>query len=84
MVLKQLENERILVAGDDKIETAFALIEAVEDSYDKQVITVFCGEDLTEEEREKFESGLERRYPMMEIGFIDGGQKVYSLIFALE
>jgi len=79
-----LENERILVCGEDKIETAFALIDAIEDIDDKQVITVFCGADLTADERARFESELERRYPMMESGFIDGGQKVYSLIFALE
>ena len=79
-----LEGEKILVAREDKLEAAFALIESIEDIDDKQVITVFCGEDLTAEERLLFETELEKRYPMLETGFIDGGQKVYSLIFALE
>ncbi len=79
-----LEGEKILVAREDKLEAAFALIESIEDIEDKQVITVFCGADLTADERARFEEELERRYPLLEIGFIDGGQKVYSLIMALE
>lgn len=79
-----LEGEKIRTARTDKIEAAFALLEEIEELDEKQVITVFCGEDLTQAERERFESELSRRYPMLEAGFIDGGQKVYSLIFALE
>lgn len=79
-----LENEKIRVARNDKIEAAFALMDSIENIGEKQVITVFCGADLTSAERERFETELERRYPMLESGFIDAGQKVYSLMFALE
>ena len=79
-----LEGEKIRVSEKDKIGAAFRLLEAIEDMDDKQVATVFCGADLSADERERFEAELERRYPMLETGFIDGGQKVYSLIIALE
>lgn len=79
-----LEGERIRTAKCDKIDAALALMDSIENIDEKQVITVFCGADLTEEERNRFEDELHSRYPMLESGFIDAGQKVYSLIFALE
>ena len=74
----------ILSDSPDKIEAALSLMSNLPDMDDKQVVTAFCGCDVTQEEKDDLESRLLNLYPMLDIGFIDGNQDVYSFIFAIE
>ena len=60
------------------------MLAALEEMEDKKVLTVFYGEDLTEEELEELQSRVEEAYPLLEAGYLYGGQPVYSLIMAIE
>jgi dihydroxyacetone kinase-like predicted kinase len=48
------------------------------------MVTVFCGKDSSEEQREELEARLETEHPDVEAYFIDGGQDVYPYIFIVE
>ena len=79
-----LARHKILSAEGNAVDAALKMLENLEDMEDKQVLTVFYGKDLTEDELEVLQSQIEERYPLLEAGYIYGGQPVYSLIMAIE
>ena len=79
-----LTNDTIMSDCPDKIEAAISLLKNLPDIDDKQVVTAFCGKDVTDEEKNNLCDALLTLYPMIEIGTIDGMQEVYSFIFAIE
>ena len=77
-------NGKIVCAAKDKISAAVSLLGQLEDIGDKEVITIFYGEDATEEETNALVEEINKAYPKMEVGFIFGGQKVYDFYMAIE
>ena len=51
---------------------------------DSEVITLICGEDVTEEEKEAAQSYIEENFEDCELEMNDGGQPVYSFIIGVE
>ena len=76
--------DTIFSDSPDKIEAALSLLKNLPDIDDKQVVTAFCGKDVTEDEKNRFCDSLLQLYPLIEIGTIDGEQDIYSFIFAIE
>lgn len=79
-----LDNKNILACGEDKVNTTLELVREVNKVTEKEVITIFCGTDVTEDEVNSLRTQLESEYPLVEVGFIDGRQEVYSFIISLE
>lgn len=79
-----LTSDTILSDSSDKVDAALTFIEQLPDIENKQVITAFCGCDVTLGEKSAFRRMVLQRHPLMEVGLIDGGQDVYSFIFAIE
>ena len=79
-----LDNKNILSCGEDKINTTLELVRKVNSLTEKEVITIFYGADVTEDEVNCLRTQLESEYPLVEIGFIEGNQEVYSFIISLE
>lgn len=79
-----LTTDTIISDSPDKVTAALMLLDNLPDIDDKQVVTAFCGLDVTEEEKDNFSNEVHRKYPLIEIGMIDGKQDVYSFIFAIE
>ena len=79
-----LTPKHIYCDGTDKIDVAMSLFAAIPEMADKQVMTVFVGKDVTPAEQDRFSNAFSEAYPLMEIGFIEGDQDVYSFIFAIE
>ncbi len=79
-----LTPDNILSDSPDKIEAALSLMSNLPDMDDKQVVTAICGSDVTQEEKDALESRLLSMYPLIDVGFIDGNQDIYSFIFAIE
>lgn len=79
-----LTSDTILSDSSDKVDAALTLIEHLPDIENKQVITAFCGCDVTLGEKSAFRRMILQHHPLMEVGLIDGGQDVYSFIFAIE
>ncbi len=76
--------DEILSDADDKVDAALAMINALPDIDDKQVITAFTGIDVTDMDKRRFKEEVQSKYPLMEVGFIDGMQPLYSFIMAIE
>ena len=79
-----LDNKNILSCADNVIEAAAQLIHRIEGIEDKEVIIVFRGAEVNDEQAEEFKILLEEKFPLAEIGFIDGKQEVYDFIISLE
>lgn len=79
-----LTTDTIISDSPDKITAALMLLDKLPDIEDKQVVTAFCGCDITDEEKDTFSMEVQRKYPLIEIGMIDGNQDIYSFIFAIE
>ncbi len=79
-----LLQDTVLSDNTDKVEAALELLDRLPDMEDKEVITAFCGEDVTLGEKSTFRRIVRERYPLIEVGMIDGGQDVYNFIFAIE
>ena len=79
-----ISNGDLLASGEGKIEVAVKSIQNVPDIEDKEIITVFIGADVTDEEKEILEDELMASFPDQEITLLDGGQEVYSFLITIE
>ena len=75
---------KLLVANRNKLNCFVGLIRKVKKLKEKQVLTIICGEDVKEEEKDKLLKLVEARFPFLEVGAIYGGQKVYDFLFSIE
>ena len=51
---------------------------------EKFMLTVFCGKDAAEADREALTAHLSETHPDAEVYFIEGGQEIYPFLFACE
>ena len=79
-----LTRDVILADSVDKVDAALLLLERLPDIADKQVVTVFVGQGVTDAEQAAFAAGVAARWPLIELGFVPGGQDVYFFIMAIE
>lgn len=78
-----ISGKKILLAAKDRTDAAAGLAAALgADSRD--FIIVFCGADVSEEERAACRKKMEEDFPSAEYYEIDGGQKVYDFIIVLQ
>ena len=68
----------------DKIACLQTTLQAVEGVDDKEIVTLFYGEGVTDEEREAASELLQSICPNAELIEYDGGQEVYAFLVALE
>ena len=68
----------------DEIISTIKAISLVEDIDLKEMVTVFIGENVTDEERQKFVELMEENYPDLSLTVFDGGQKVYGFLLGIE
>lgn len=73
----------ILSVEKDKVSAATALLDSI-DKTDKEVIIAIAGKDATAEELQAVHAYASANYPMIEFFEVDGGQDIYSFIFAVE
>ena len=79
-----LADKTILSCTQDVISAAKELIERIENVQEKEVIIVFRGASISDAQENEFKSFLEEKFPLAEIGFIDGKQGIYDFIISLE
>lgn len=79
-----LKNKEIVLSNPDRFEAVTALIDHVMEEEEKAVIVVFFGQRVDAEETERLQAYLEDKYPLTDIGFIDGKQDVYDYIISME
>ncbi len=79
-----IAKKEILVCDENKVNVAAELIKKITDEIERDVIIVFYGNSVSQDEVEELTSILEDRYPLADIGFVDGKQDVYDFIISLE
>lgn len=75
---------QILCTAENKNEAVLKLLETLPDIEDKCVITIFYGEDVSEEESLELVDSIFSLLPDIECGAIYGGQKIYDYHIAIE
>ena len=76
--------EDILSCDEDITEATLKMFEALPNVDDIQVVTIFWGSAVTEEDALALGDALLEKYPLLEIGYINGKMDVYSYMFAIE
>ncbi|MBR2281393.1 MAG: DAK2 domain-containing protein [Spirochaetales bacterium] len=76
--------DNIVSDRKDKVQALVELLEGIEGMDDMEIGTIFCGKDVTEDERESAEAAVEERWPDLQVEFIEGGQEVYCFLVGLE
>lgn len=78
-----LDNKRILAKGDDIDDTTISLINALKNE-DHEMITLYYGEGVEEDDAERLVGKLSELYPDCEVDVHFGGQPVYYYMVSLE
>ena len=79
-----ISGKELLSSGSDKVTTAINAVSNVEDIEDKELLTVFFGCDVTDDEKTRFEEEIIKAYPDIAYCPYDGNQLVYSFLISLE
>ncbi len=79
-----IKNKDIILSGDSRLNLTTDLINKIMDEEDKSIIIVFYGKNVDENEVETLRSLIEKKYPLADIGFIEGKQDIYDYIISLE
>ena len=78
-----LDDKKILAKSQSLEETVLKLIAKMKEE-SHQVITLYYGEDVKEEEAEALVEAIAEKYPACDVDFHNGGQSVYYYIIAME
>ncbi len=78
-----LDDKKILAKSHGLEETVMKLIDRMKEDF-HQVITLYYGEDVNEEEAEALSETIAEKYPDCDVDFHNGGQAVYYYIISME
>ena len=78
-----LDDKKILAKSQSLEETVLKLIGKMKEDF-HQVIRLYYGEDVKEEEAEALCEVIAEKYPDCDVDFLNGGQAVYYYIMSLE
>ena len=76
-------DSEILAVGKDLEETTKEMIANLVDE-DSELISIYYGEEVSEEEAEKFAGEIEELYPDVDVDIQFGGQPIYYYVLAVE
>ncbi len=77
------ESKDIISSFKDKFDALKDLVKNEIDE-DSAILTILCGEDITESEKESISEYFSTNYPDIDIDVRDGNQPVYSFIIGVE
>ncbi|MCX7695576.1 MAG: DAK2 domain-containing protein [Caloramator sp.] len=78
-----IANGKLIEASEDLEEITLKLIDTLVDE-NSQLITVFYGNGITEEEAEALQSKLEEKYKSVDVTIYYGGQPLYYYLISVE
>ncbi|HJD30394.1 MAG TPA: DAK2 domain-containing protein [Candidatus Eisenbergiella stercorigallinarum] len=76
-------DDGILAVGSDVADVAYDMTAAMMDD-DCELISIYYGADVTQEDAENLKARVEERYPSCDIELQYGGQPIYSYIISAE
>ncbi len=78
-----LGDSGLLAVGEELEDTTLATIDALIDK-DSEIISLYYGADVTEEDAEHLSALLEEKYPECEVELNEGGQPIYYYVVSVE
>ena len=73
----------IIAVGTDIAATTKERLEALVDE-DSELISIYYGADVSEEDAEKLTAEIEEKYPSVDVDTHFGGQPIYYYVLAVE
>lgn len=77
-------NGDIVTSTPDAFDSLFRMIEQIEDLEDRELITLFVGGGVSDDDRVRVTEALEERFDEQEIQVYIGGQEIYDYLVAVE
>lgn len=78
-----MENGKVAFIEQDMVKAVTRLCRSLHNK-NSSMITIFYGQDVTEELAEQARAAVEQKMPGMEIAVVNGGQPVYYFILSVE
>ncbi|MGN0203577.1 MAG: DAK2 domain-containing protein [Coprococcus sp.] len=78
-----LGDNGLLAVGEELEDTTMATIDALIDE-ESEIISLYYGADVTEEDAEHLSALLEEKYPECEVELNEGGQPIYYYVVSVE
>lgn len=78
-----LDNKQVLSKGSDIAETAADLVEKLKKA-DSEIVTLYYGKDVAEDEASELVEKLSEKYPDLEFDAHYGGQPIYYYFISVE
>ncbi len=78
-----ISGKTIVCCNENKVDAALTMLETMVDEM-SSIISVYLGEDVTDEEAESIQSQIEEKYQDLDIDIKKGDQPVYSFIISVE
>ncbi len=80
-----LGDKGLLAVGKDIEGTLLEMLEAMmSDNEDAEIVSVYYGEDITEEQAEAVSAKIEEKYPDVDVELQYGGQPIYYYLVSVE
>ena len=73
----------ILAVGRDRLQVAEEMVAEMVDE-ESEIISVYYGEDVSEEDAEALSDSLTEKYPECEVELNQGGQPIYYYLISVE
>ena len=68
----------------DEQDAMCAMLAKIEDIEDREILSLFVGADVTEDERAAMTEAIEQAYEDLTVDVFVGGQQVYRYLVAVE
>ena len=79
-----ISDGKLVSAGYTKVNVLMDAIKNTEDIEDKEILTVFYGKNLSDNEKNRFRNAISETYPDFEFIEYEGGQDIYSFLVSIE
>ena len=79
-----ISDGKLVSAGYTKVNVLMDAIKNTEDIEDKEILTVFYGKNLSDNEKNRFRNAVSETYPDFEFIEYEGGQDIYSFLVSIE
>ncbi len=76
--------DNIVSDRKDKVQALIDLLEGIDGMDDMEIGTIFYGKDVTEDDVSRAVDAVGKRWPDLQVEFIEGGQEVYCFLVGLE
>ena len=78
-----IDDDGLAAATEDIEDAVFEMLDKM-DASGSEIITVYYGEDVKDEDAEDLKEKIEERFPKAEVELQNGGQPVYYYIVSVE